>query len=250
MRKYQKAKGFVFGFVTCALLSNSFVIGHSESISKQLTAVYNGIKLVVNGQTVVPKDSNGNEVEPFVVNGTTYLPVRAISQALGQSVSWEGTTSTVYIGANKQIAQPTIWLKDMKTMAGNLHNGTTEIYDNLGKSYNNYVKMSNSSLTYALNGQYSKFTGTLILSEGGKNSYTSKRLKVFLDDKLVYTSSNLTSGSFPIDYDIDVKGALKMQLVWEWDYDNSSYGKGHTPGKYYPVSSDSDVGIVNPGLWE
>ena len=250
MRKFEKVKGFVVGFLTCALIGTSFINVYAESITKQLNAVYAGIKLVVNGQSVLPKDSNGNEVEPFIVDGTTYLPVRAISQALGQTVTWDGKTSTIYIGENEEIGQPTVWLKDMNTLAGNSIDYNNDIIDNLGKSYSNYVKMSGSSLTYALDSQYSKFTGTLILSENGKNAYTSKRLKVFLDDELVYTSADLTSGSLPIDYDIDVKGAIKMKLVWEWDYDSTSYGKGHTPGTYYPVSSDSDVGIVNAGLWK
>jgi hypothetical protein len=36
-------------------------------------------------------------VEPFVSDGTTYLPVRAIADALGKNVSWDNATKSVYI---------------------------------------------------------------------------------------------------------------------------------------------------------
>jgi hypothetical protein len=45
-----------------------------------------------------PKDANGNPVEAFMYNGTTYLPVRAISSAFDKSIVWDGETSGVYIG--------------------------------------------------------------------------------------------------------------------------------------------------------
>lgn len=250
MRKFEKAKGFIVGFLTCALISMSFVNGFAESITKQLNAVYSDIKLVVNGQTVTPKDSNGKVVEPFIVDGTTYLPVRAISQALGQAVKWDGKTSTIYIGANEEIGQPTIWLKDMNPMVGKMNSYKPEIIDNLGKSYNNYVEVSGSSITFPLNNQYSKFTGTFVLTERAKDTYTSQRFKVYLDDELFYTSDDLTAGSFPIDFEIDIKGALKMRIDLEWDYDSSAYGKGHTPGTYYPILASDYVGFVNAGLWE
>ncbi len=66
--------------------------------SVEVTTVYNDIKIVVNGSEIIPNDANGNIVEPFIIDGTTYLPVRALANALGQEVSWEQSTSTVYIG--------------------------------------------------------------------------------------------------------------------------------------------------------
>ena len=59
---------------------------------------YLDIKLVVNGKEVTPKDVNGNVVEPFAYQGTTYLPVRAVGEALGKTVRWDGETKTVHLG--------------------------------------------------------------------------------------------------------------------------------------------------------
>lgn len=67
---------------------------------QQMQIRYMNIKLVVDGAEVTPKDAAGRVVEPFVSDGTTYLPVRAVAAALGKDVEWDGETNTVYIGKN------------------------------------------------------------------------------------------------------------------------------------------------------
>ncbi len=65
---------------------------------KFLEVAYTDIKVVVNGKPTTPRDSDGTPVKPFISSGTTYLPVRSISNALGQNVDWDSDTSTIYIG--------------------------------------------------------------------------------------------------------------------------------------------------------
>ena len=91
----ERAQGIVIGIVvTLALIGAiSFASQHSEYIER----VYRDIKITINGATIAPKDANGNDVEPFIIDGTTYLPVRAICNALGLQVTWDDETSTVEI---------------------------------------------------------------------------------------------------------------------------------------------------------
>lgn len=91
-----KLIGYVAGLTTAVLLCSS--VAFAQSIEKTITAVYNNIKIIVNGEEITPKDVNGNVVEPFIADGTTYLPVRALAGALGQEVFWDGETNSVYIG--------------------------------------------------------------------------------------------------------------------------------------------------------
>lgn len=56
------------------------------------------IQIVIDGEKLTPKDVNGNIVHPFLLEGTTYLPVRAVSEALGQQVEWDGANRVVYVG--------------------------------------------------------------------------------------------------------------------------------------------------------
>ena len=57
------------------------------------------ITVVYNGEAQSMKDAEGNPVYPILYNGTTYLPVRAVSGMLGLPVDWIGDTRTVVLGA-------------------------------------------------------------------------------------------------------------------------------------------------------
>lgn len=69
---------------------------------------YRDIKITLDGATLVPKGSNGAVVEPFIIDGTTYLPLRGIASALGLEVGWDGATSTVTLtsGGQPSTGQP------------------------------------------------------------------------------------------------------------------------------------------------
>ena len=85
--------------VALTLLVGGVSAAASGSITKKMIeANYMGIKLVVDEVEVTPMDASGNVVEPFTSEGTTYLPVRAVANALGKEVTWDGDTRTVYIG--------------------------------------------------------------------------------------------------------------------------------------------------------
>ena len=47
---------------------------------------------------IEPADATGKIVEPFIYDGTTYLPVRAVGEAIGKSVTSDGATQSVYLG--------------------------------------------------------------------------------------------------------------------------------------------------------
>lgn len=77
-------------------LSLLFSTSYADSVKKTIDVHYNDIKIYINNSLTAPKDGNGNPVEPFIYNGTTYLPLRAIAEALGKEVTWDGSTK-VYI---------------------------------------------------------------------------------------------------------------------------------------------------------
>ena len=102
----KKAFSTISLVLACILLCSVVALAAGGSYTKELIAKYVGVNLVVNGTTITPKDADGNIVEPFIVDGTTYLPVRAVAEALGQEVGWDGNTKTVYIG-EQPITSPT-----------------------------------------------------------------------------------------------------------------------------------------------
>lgn len=78
---------FVFG-VTSSLASSYFQV---------VERYYNNIKIKLNGKEIIPKDEKGNTVEPFIIDGTTYLPVRALANALNLEVNWDSYNNTVVL---------------------------------------------------------------------------------------------------------------------------------------------------------
>lgn len=87
-------KGFLTGFLTAALLLCLGSPAFAATV-RQLNATFNDIKITIDGTEFVPKDFNGNKLEPFTVDGATYLPVRAVAEALGLTVEWDQAAQTV-----------------------------------------------------------------------------------------------------------------------------------------------------------
>jgi len=55
-------------------------------------------KFTLNGNDWQAKDADGSVMAPIVYKDRTYLPVRAISEALGVKVDWDADTRTVILG--------------------------------------------------------------------------------------------------------------------------------------------------------
>lgn len=56
------------------------------------------LKMKLNGVDFVPTGANGTIMRPLTYNGSTYLPVRTIAQALSVAVDYDAASQTVYIG--------------------------------------------------------------------------------------------------------------------------------------------------------
>jgi len=93
--KTQKALLVLVSLALC--LSLLVPVGSAGWGTQKLDAVYRDIKIFMFGEEIVPKDASGKVVEPFIIDGTTYLPVRAIGEIYGLDVSWDSETSTIHI---------------------------------------------------------------------------------------------------------------------------------------------------------
>ena len=75
---------------------------NANLVSKKLVGS-KGIKIYYNNNLFVPTDVNGNVVETYIFNGTTYLPARAISNLFGAEINWNKETNSVSINRNQFI---------------------------------------------------------------------------------------------------------------------------------------------------
>ena len=139
----EKLKGFIVGAIVSAVVVGSLGVVFAEEVSKTIDVAYQNIKIFVDGAEYVAKDANGEIVEPFIYNGTTYLPVRGIANAFGKDVVWDGINASIYLGKKDQ-NQPDNYLDRMQYSyvgKGNddynfwIING--KITDHLKNDYNN-----------------------------------------------------------------------------------------------------------------
>ncbi len=117
--------------------------------SRTVQLMYNNIKIVLNGKEITPTDANGNAVEPFIIDGTTYLPVRGVASALGMNVGWDGTTKTVTLN-NPGVFQGGVQVYDDKYVTIEFA-GCREKKDYLGSTYYadfNITNKTDATLTF------------------------------------------------------------------------------------------------------
>ena len=65
------------------------------------------VTVMLDGNVIDCKNANGVEVPPILVDGTTYLPVRAIANALSLDVQWDDATKSVFINGVSVLAKKT-----------------------------------------------------------------------------------------------------------------------------------------------
>ena len=98
--KLHRARDFAAGALVMALTMGVAVPAGAAALTGKKIDVLQGIEIFVDGVRLDPKDANGKSVETFVYNGTTYIPLRAVSQALGKAVNYDGNTKRAYIGSS------------------------------------------------------------------------------------------------------------------------------------------------------
>lgn len=158
MKKMSKWAALALALI---LLSTAALAGSGRV---QKTLDYLGIRITVDGQEIRPTDVNGKSTEPFAVDGTVYLPIRAISEALGCDVEWDAASSTVRISTaaqgllytfhNDGVAKISDSAQDKYFAQGTARAGIEALL-NAGKVYVNNVAVpasANETDSYVING--------------------------------------------------------------------------------------------------
>lgn len=96
MKKKVTAAAIALG-VALTASAGVYAAGNLQEIRASLNYK---LGIIVNGQVYTMKDGNGKTLAPITYNGTTYLPVRSISEALNTSVTYDAANSRVVIGGS------------------------------------------------------------------------------------------------------------------------------------------------------
>ena len=211
----KRLQGFFAGILMGVIITSGFVF--AEDISKTINAVYMNVKLVVDGIQIEPKDANGNYVEPFIYNGTTYLPVRAVGEAFGKDVSWDGDTATVYILVwNK----PYLEVSDLPYFRTYTESGNGYLdfmFDVPNRQDFKYPLYTGSNhVVYALNGQCKKVSGII---KADYVEYSGHQFVLTFSDeneKTLFTSPIITESTEAIPFSFDTTNELKLKISAKW----------------------------------
>ncbi len=93
-------KRILSGVLVVAIISACLCLtaGAELKLDSRSISIHSGIRISVDGKEFIPVDSDGAAVEVFLYNGTTYLPVRGISNLFGLGIEWDNESKSVYLG--------------------------------------------------------------------------------------------------------------------------------------------------------
>lgn len=206
---------FITGFMVAAVIFGGLNLALNAEALKNV--IMDKINIVINGKTLEPKDANGKPVNPLIYNGTTYLPVRAIAEALNMPVYWEQATKTVYAGSmDGTLANPTVKLEDMKSEHNPIET-SSYVHDNQGKVYERAVNVL-KKYEFNISKKYSRLKGTLIVPENQTGKGYSY-FKIVADSNTVYTSPRMSRDTKTTDFDVKIKDYNKLTFLWEGEGD-------------------------------
>ena len=97
----KKLSTWLLGVLVICLLAGTAL---AASGTQQANLAYRDITVNINGQPWTPADVNGVSKEPFIIDGTAYVPIRALAETMGYEVIWNDELSSidvVYKGALK-----------------------------------------------------------------------------------------------------------------------------------------------------
>ena len=188
----ERAKGFIFGFILAAALSATAVFAANYAT---LIEVFYGVNVVVNGNQI----DFAEDSRPFLSGGRTFLPLRAMADALDMPLYWDADTQTAFIGT---------WPFDVAELPGrwrvatieDIFQGTSWV-EELDDSYieffeNGHVQLIEDGYTDNL---LWRFEGNIIyLAEDG--------------EEVVAMLAEQSAGALILSWDDDLGGTLIMRL--------------------------------------
>ncbi len=229
----KRLQGIVIGLLLAMVFSLPAL---AKEAVEPIQAVYKNIKIVLDGVLLEPKDVKGNVVEPFIYNGTTYLPVRAIGQAFNKDVRWDGVNNTVYIGSEAGKAAKELTLYNRSYTECSDPNSITS-YEEDGTSYIRYHAKSapfeqdpnhelydiyastwtrQAYVTYPLNGLAKTFSGELYFDDNTGRKTGESMLTIYnSNNEVIYTSPIIRDSTEPVKLNVDVDGETSIKLVFD-----------------------------------
>ncbi len=140
--------------IGCSSLGSAYAAVKLEPINAWFNK---SVAFVLQGERWQPKDGSGKALDPITYNGATYLPVRALSEALRVPIEYDGTAQIIYIGG-KPGAKTSIFAMPMEI--DNVYVVSSKNPEDTlvnGKAYGQVLKIDQyGDIVLTLNRQYKR----------------------------------------------------------------------------------------------
>ena len=208
---------FMAGFLTCFLLLASATSVFAAANGTTISAMLNGtVKMMLNGSEYKAKDNSGNVLLPITYNNRTYLPARALSEALNVPIEYVTTTNTIWIGERNETVQitnanqyqdyyGTVITKDPTQLKGD-----DKTYG-WGITNNQTQEMATVGCVLLPQSQYTTFAASAYVDKGVKMDMIIEIRKDTFDGP-VLKSYTLSPGE-TIDMNADITGVSKIYVT-------------------------------------
>ena len=169
-------------------------------------SVNTGIKISVDGKEFVPVDSDGVPVEVFLYEGTTYLPVRGISNLFGLGIEWDGDTKSVYLGTREGADLPLLGIAaDVATSPFTFESKTITVHTGVSIYFNDEYFQPTESEGFAV--EVFLYNGTTYLPVRAISKLMNAEIDWDQANKTVLLSVAAEEETPAVDYKAIIKAA-------------------------------------------
>ncbi len=169
----------------------------------------------------------------MIYDGTTYLPVRALTGMLtDKEVAWDQESQTVYIGQRPDVGVKSVPIDELKaydtfsssTSSSSLYTGKDAQFTVLGDTYSPFNRMRLSGMgyrVYKLDSNYDSIHGKFIIPFDKLGTYTESTLQFYNVDQYgeetLIKEYSAKAGDAAIDVDVNLQGCNFLKIKGKGD---------------------------------
>ena len=173
-------KKLAIGLSSFLVLSLSLISVTYASGTKKMLEAWYGAKIIYNNQELV------SDVQPFIVNGTTYVPLRMLMSSLNKEINWDDATKKVIIkdkpnetevSLRTELAQKNVLISDLQAKINELEDKSKVVsLSSLEKTLNTeYDSYENKDFEISLSGDASDVSVKILVSSTDWNDLSIRK---------------------------------------------------------------------------
>jgi hypothetical protein len=221
-------RGFILGVVSTLLLTGATAAYAANST--QIKVYFEDLRYMFDGVEKNPTGAKG-----FIYEGTTYVPLRFVSEALGKEVTWQEEAKTIHVG---QVPLPSMKLTDLPVSgqdeanglainnwkSGGHHTAAEAAFTINGKAYSNGIGLylhdspyppyirTGGNASYDLSGKYTRLTGLIGAGNSTLSDTAEGTLTIIGDGKELLSITGILANHNPKKVDVDVTGVQELRI--------------------------------------